>query len=138
MWKSFSSWSKTYQKGLTVVFGGLVTGGAALGILIACLDKEGNWYAFAPPGVGIVLFIGMTMLSHYRHPDLADAAIKHGLAAAFVGVYFTILGFSTLKTDDGKTLIFNPSLVNYLTVAVGAIVTAYFGVAAVTEARKQK
>jgi hypothetical protein len=129
-------WVAEHQVGLITLFGGLATGGVSLGILIACLAEGGGWYAFAVPGVGIVLFLGFTMLSHFRHPDQAEAAMRHGLAAGFVGVYFTVLGFSLLTTDAGTPVEFDQSLVKYLTVAVGAIVTAYFGVSALAAGKK--
>jgi hypothetical protein len=118
-------------------FGCLATGVVALAILAVCLDEGGNWYAFSVPAVGIVLFLGFAMLGHYLHEEYSEAAMKHGLAAGFVGVYFTALGLSLVKTKAGTTLAFDPSLLKYLTVAVGAIVTAYFGAAAVTAKKSQ-
>jgi uncharacterized membrane protein len=117
-----------------ITFSGcLAMGVAALGVLIACLAEGGNWYAFAAPGVGIVLFLGFAMLGHYLHPEYAEAAVKHGIAAGFVGVYFTVLGLSMLNIGATNTVALDPSLVKYLTVAVGAIVTAYFGATALAE-----
>ncbi|MFL5912625.1 MAG: hypothetical protein ACJ768_18910 [Gaiellaceae bacterium] len=118
-----------------VLGGGLATGVCSLGFLALCLFEGGDWLAFAVPLVGIVLFLGFTMLGHYTEPDQAEAAIKHGIAAGFVGAYFTVLGLSHLST--GGAALFDPSLVKYLTVAVGAIVSFYFGATAAVQIAKK-
>jgi hypothetical protein len=110
------------RKTFWVVFDGLLMGVLVLAILVVTLWQGGNWLAFAPPGIGIVLFLGITLLGHYADPDIADAAIRHGLAAGFVGSYLTALGFSI----TGATR-FEPSLVKNLTWVIGVIVTFYFG-----------
>jgi hypothetical protein len=114
-----------------ILFGGLSTGLAAMAILVVTLWQGGNWLAFAVPGVGIVLFLGITFLGHYADPDVADAAIRHGLAAGFVGAYLTVLGFSI----SGATK-FDPSLVKNLTWVVGIVVTFYFGSTTATQMLK--
>jgi hypothetical protein len=105
-----------------VLFGGLTTGGSALGILIACLAEGGDWLGFAVPGVGIVLMLGVALLGHYSEIVSSEAAMRHGLAASFVGVYFTVLGFSVSGAAT-----FSSSLVKNLTWVVGVVVTFYFG-----------
>jgi hypothetical protein len=110
------------RKTAIVLFGGLTTAGSALGILIACLAEGGDWLGFAVPGVGIVLLLGVALLGHYSETVSAESAMRHGLAAAFVGVYFTVLGFSVSGAAE-----FSSSLVKNLTWVVGIVVTFYFG-----------
>jgi hypothetical protein len=112
---------------LITLFGGLATGGGALVIVGLTLAKGGNWLAFAIPGVGIVLFLGVALLGRYAEPANAEAAIRHGLAAGFLGAYLTVLGFSL--TDAA----FDPSLVKNLTWVVGVVVTFYFGSTTVSQ-----
>jgi hypothetical protein len=81
--------------------------GGALLIVGLTLAKGGDWLAFA-----------------FR---ASEAAIRHGLAAGFVGAYLTVLGFSL--TDAA----FTPSLVKHLTWVVGVVVTFYFGSTTVSE-----
>jgi hypothetical protein len=114
-----------------VLFGGFTTGGCALGILIACLAEGGDWLGFAVPGVGIVLLLGVSLLGHYSQVVSSEAAMRHGLAAAFVGVYFTVLGFSV--SDAAK---FSASLVKNLTWVVGVVVTFYFGATTAIQLRQ--
>lgn len=118
-----------------VLGGGLATGLVSLGLLAICLWQGGDWLAFSVPEVGIILFLGISMLGHYTRPDQAEAAIKHGLAASFVGAYFTVLGLSHLSTKGAE--MFSPSLVRYLTVAVGAVVSFYFGATAAVQIAKK-
>ena len=110
------------KKTAIVLFGGLTTAGSALGILIACLAEGGDWLGFAVPGVGIVLLLGVALLGHYSETVSAESAMRHGLAAGFVGVYFTVLGFSV-----SGAAAFSSSLVKNLTWVVGIVVTFYFG-----------
>jgi hypothetical protein len=121
------------KQALVVLGGGLATGGSALGILIACLDNEGNWLGFAVPGVGIVLFLGVALLGHYVETVNAEAAMRHGLAAAFMGAYLTVLGFSVSGAAT-----FSSSLVKNLTWVMGVVVSFYFGSSTAVQLKQTK
>jgi hypothetical protein len=79
-------------------------------------------------GVGIITFFG-TLFSTNRlsnSPDLDKGEFRKALTAAFVMVYFVLIGFSASNRFDPSTNAFMAQLLDHFIWLIGMIVGAYF------------
>jgi hypothetical protein len=123
--------SRAGREWTVTLHGALWIGGLDLG-LVALLGKTLDLGITILPGIGIITFLGVLVLSHRGgHPGFSKFEMRCAIAATFMVVYFTMLGVLLFSNMDlspvARTLIKN------FTYLVGGVIAFYFGSTAVVE-----
>jgi hypothetical protein len=127
--------------------GALWVGGLDLGLVLLMLT---SWEVpilwnnlrygvsiLAVSGIGVITFLGILVLSHRSgHPGFSTGEMRSAMAAAFMVVYFTMLGI--LMFFYGKLPEMAPTLIKNFTYLVGVVIAFYFGSTAAVELATEK
>lgn len=121
-WHERKNWRYAGILAFMVVFADLAMIGTAFWL------QQAMYAGAAIAGVGLVTFIGVLFATNRlsNAPDLDKGEFRKALTAAFVIVYFTLIGLSASNRFDPSANAFMMQLTDHFIWLIGMIVGAYF------------